>query len=69
MRTKAELFINNVPEYALKHPLWVVTLDEFKRDEAWFYGAWDTDEELSDILLAFVNQDNNKIIVHNPSAE
>ena len=59
----AELLIKNVPEYAKEYPLWVVTPDEINRDVAWFFGAWDDDEQISDVI----NQTGGeKIIVHNP---
>lgn len=32
--------VKNVPDYAEKHPFWVVRFDDNTR-ALWFYGAWD----------------------------
>lgn len=58
---RAELIVENVPEYAEEHPYWIVTLDDSK-ERAWFYGAWDSIEETR-IILAQLGGD--RLIVFN----
>ncbi len=67
MTQRAELIINNVPEYAKDAPLWIATLDKYNRDQAWYWGAYDTDEEVSNAINQLGRED--VVIVHNKGVE
>lgn len=66
METVAQIKVNAVPPYAKDYPIWIVRVDERTQTEAWFFGAYETEEYAKDI----VQDIHRAVIVFNPvSAE
>jgi len=65
METVAQIRVNAVPPYAKDYPVWIVRIDEVKRTEAWFFGAYETEEYAKEI----VEDIHRAVIVFNSVSE
>lgn len=50
METVADITIKGTPPYAKDYPVWIVRVDESKRDGAWFFGAYESEEYAQQII-------------------
>ncbi len=63
MELIGEMVINGAPPYAQDYPVWIVRVDEVKRDSAWFFGAYESVEDAKNIIEDI----HRAVIVMNPS--
>jgi hypothetical protein len=68
-KARAEVIVYNVPEYANNHKYWIVSLDPVNSDRVWFYGGYDTDEEVSNAINELKQHRNDVMCVHNCVSE
>lgn len=65
MEQIAGLRVEGVPPYAKDYPVWIVRVNENKRTEAWFFGAYESEEEAKEV----VEDIHRAVIVFNSVSE